>query len=290
MPKRLAIATTALAAVLAAPSAAEETHPWAGLGSLVVPGLGQAAQDRFGSALAHGGLWLGTGLGAAALAERDDYLSPDERSDEHRRILYYNRTTYYSDLLLTVSTDTALFSSYDAFYGGRRQSAGELLAAPFRPTYLRRATTWVPLLIRGALIFDDGENDWAIVTDDSIDPWEIGAANVVQYESVAVGEEAFFRGVANEQLTRWWGTVPGVIGSSLLFGLAHSGRRGTADAAGATAYGLYLGSLHVRNDYDLREGVALHFWWNFLTAADYLRNGEDRDDAVFPIAQIRGRF
>ena len=284
-------AAAALVAVVAiANPAGAEVHPWAGIGSLVLPGLGQAVQDRNGEALAHGGLWLGTGLGAAALAERDDFLDADERADEDRRILYYNRTTYYSDLLLTVSADTALYSGFDAFYGGRRESAGDLLAAPFRPTYLKRATTWVPLLVRGALIFDDGEHDWATVTDDSIGPWEIAAANTLRYESVAVGEEALFRGVANEQLTRRWGTVPGVAASSLLFGLAHSGRGGTADVAGASAYGVYLGALHVRNDYRLGEGVAIHFWWNFLTAVDYLRNGEDREEAVFPIARIRGRF
>lgn len=289
MRRRGAIAVWVAAMAWASPAPAE-VHPWAGLGSLVVPGVGQVAQGRYGPGAVHGGLWLGTGLGAAALAERDDYLDADQRADEDRRILYYNRPTYYSDLLVTVSTDTALFSGYDAFYGGQGQSAGELLAAPFRPTYLKRATTWVPLLVRAALIFDGGSGDWAIVTDDSIGPWEIGAANVVQYESVAVGEEALFRGVANQQLTRSWGTLPGVAASSLLFGLAHSGRAGTADVAGATAFGAYLGTLHVRNDYDLGEGVAIHFWWNFLTAVDYLRNGEDRDDAVFPIANIRGRF
>jgi hypothetical protein len=47
----------------------------------------------------------------------------------------------------------------------------------------------------------------------------------------------------------------------------------------------------VANGYDLGEGVAIHFWWNFLTAVDYLRNGEDREgETVFPIAHIRGRF
>jgi len=275
-------------ALQAAPAAAA-VHYWQGLGSLVLPGLGQAAQGRYGPAAVHGGLWLGTGLGAAALARRDDYMDANQRSSEGDRILYYNRTTYYGDLLSTVSFDTQLFSAYDAFYAGEAQSAGELMAAPFRPTYLRR-TTWIPLLVRGALIFDDGENDWAIVTDDSIGPWEIGAANAVRYESVAVGEEAFFRGVANRQLTRAWGTVVGVAASSVLFGLAHSGRGGSADVAGAAAYGAYLGTLHVRNDYDLGEGVAIHFWWNVLTAVDYLRNGEDRKDAVFPIATIRGRF
>lgn len=287
------VATGALAACLlagAAPAAAEGVHPWAGLGSLVLPGLGQTAQNRLGAAAAHGGLWLGTGLGAVRLAERAAYLDGDQRADQDGQVLYYNRPTYYGELFTTVSVNTALFSGYDAFYGGRGQPAGELLAAPFRPTYLQRATTWIPLLFRGALIFDDGDNDWAVVTDDSIGPREIGAANVVRYEAVAVGEEALFRGVANEQLTRAWGTLPGIAASSLLFGLAHSGRSGTAGIATASGYGVYLGALHVRNDYDLGEGVALHFWWNFLTAVDYLRNGQDRDDAQFPIAQLRGRF
>jgi membrane protease YdiL (CAAX protease family) len=280
----------AVVAALVPGWAGAEVHPWAGLGSLVVPGVGQAAQNRYGSAAAHGGLWLGSALGAASLAERADYLDADARADEADRTLYYNRPTYYGDLLATVATDTALYSAYDAFYGGAGDGAGALLAAPFRPTYLQRATTWLPLLVRAALIFDDRDGDWAIVTDDSIGPWEIGAANVVRYGAVAVGEEAFFRGVANQQLTRAWGTIPGVAASSLLFGLGHTGRAGTADVAGATAFGAYLGTLHVRNGFELGEGVAIHFWWNFLTAVDYLRNGANRDDTVFPLANIRGRF
>ena len=287
--KRLALAVLLLAAGEGA-SASADVHPWAGLGSLVIPGVGQAAQGRYQTALGHGGLWLGTGLASGALAGREDYLEAGTRADEDRRVLFYNRTTYYSELLGTVATDTALFSAYDAFYGGQAQGAGKLVAAPFRPRYLKRMTTWIPVAVRGALVLTDTELDWRITTDDSISKWEIGAANGVKYESVAVGEEALFRGVANRQLTEWWGTVPGVAASSVLFGLAHSGRGGTAGKAAAGGFGAYLGWLHVRNDYDLGEGVAVHFWWNFLTAVDYLTEAKDPEQTSYPLLQLQGRF
>ncbi|HKL77242.1 MAG TPA: CPBP family intramembrane glutamic endopeptidase [Gammaproteobacteria bacterium] len=270
-------------------AAPAEVHPWAGLGSLVIPGLGQVAQDRAGTAAVHGGVWLGSGLGAGAFMARDTYLEPGDRADEDRQILYYNRASYYADTLNTVSFNTQLYSAYDAYYGGEGESAATLLAAPFQPDYLTRATTWLPLALRAALLFDGGANDWAVVTDDSISRAEIGAVNAARYEAVAVGEEAFFRGVANEQLVRSWGTWPGVLASSTLFGLAHSGQMGTANKVGAGLYGVYLGGLHVRNDFRLGEGVAIHFWWNFLTALDYLKNGTD-DGEGFPVVQLGGRF
>ncbi len=269
--------------------AVEQTHFWAGLGSLVIPGLGQTAQGRYGAATAHGGLWLATGLGSGALAARDDYLDGDERSSEKRRILFYNRTTYYADLLASVSADTALYSAYDAYYGGSGEPAGDLLASPFRGRFLARPSTWGPLLFRAAGIFVDTGDEWAIVTDDSISPGEIAAANTVRYGGVAVGEEALFRGVVNDRLSRAWGPWLGVPASAVVFGLAHSGRGGSAGVAGASVYGVYLGALHVRNEYRLGEGAALHFWWNFLTAVDYLRNGRDRE-ADFPVLQLGGRF
>lgn len=291
MGKRLvAVVLTVFLAPASFAGPIHEVDPWAGLGSLVVPGLGQGFQKRFGHAAAHTTLWMGTGVGAASLADEPDYLDLDQRTDDKRQIIYYNRTTYYSDLLSTVSFDTQLFSAYDAFYRGQGQSAQELFTAPFRPTYFKRLTTWIPIAVRAALIFDSGENDWAIVTDDSIGAGEIAAGNTVRYGAVAVGEEALFRGVANEQLTRYWGSFWGVAASSALFGLAHSGEAGSADTAAAAGFGAYLGWLHVRNDYDLGEGVAIHFWWNFLTGIDYLRNGQKKDNTRFPVLQIGGRF
>ncbi|HKJ87843.1 MAG TPA: CPBP family intramembrane glutamic endopeptidase, partial [Gammaproteobacteria bacterium] len=135
-----------------------------------------------------------------------------------------------------------------------------------------------------------GANRWAIVTDDSISPYEIAAANTLRYEGVAVGEEAFFRGVVNDTTSRSWGPWVGVPVSAAVFGLAHSGRSGTASVAGASLYGLYLGALHVRNGYHLGEGVALHFWWDFLTGVDYLVNGKRHGRETFPVLQLGGRF
>ncbi|MFA9460728.1 CPBP family intramembrane glutamic endopeptidase [Thiohalorhabdus sp. Cl-TMA] len=291
MKRRAARLPWAVLGLLAAvPAGAAPVHPWAGLGSLLVPGLGQEVQGRHGAAAGHFGLWLGTSAGSLALAREPDYLGPDDRSDENGRILYYNRTTYYAELLGSLSTNTAFYSAYDAFHGGAPEPAGQLWRAPFRPDYLTRPTTLGPLLLRAALIFSGGGSDWAVITDEDLSPYEVAAANTLRYEGVAIGEEAFFRGVVNDTTARAWGPWLGVPASALAFGLAHSGRAGTADVAGASAYGLYLGGLHVRNGYRLGEGVALHFWWNFLTAVDYLKNGKERKDSAFPVLRLQGRF
>ncbi|HKJ88297.1 MAG TPA: hypothetical protein VKA48_07300, partial [Gammaproteobacteria bacterium] len=107
-----------LALLAVQPAAAAEKHPWAGLGSLLIPGLGQEAQGRRGAAAGHFGLWAGSVAGTVALSREPDYLDPEDRSDEHRHVLYYNRPTYYAELLSGLASDTAFYSAYDAFHGG----------------------------------------------------------------------------------------------------------------------------------------------------------------------------
>ena len=89
----------------------------------------------------------------------------------------------------------------------------------------------------------------------------------------AVGEEAFFRGFLNNQLShqlgRWWG-----LGlSSGIFALGHSGTGNQASALQAGIFGLYTGWLQQHNNYAIGEGVAIHFWGNFLASAVAIANG-----------------
>jgi hypothetical protein len=43
---------------------------------------------------------------------------------------------------------------------------------------------------------------------------------------------------------------------------------------GAAVFGAYLGWLQQQNDYAIGQGVAVHFWWNFLTSLALLKKHE----------------
>jgi membrane protease YdiL (CAAX protease family) len=90
---------------------------------------------------------------------------------------------------------------------------------------------------------------------------------------VAVGEEAFFRGFVQSELTEAYGPWPGLVVGSLIFGAVHVlnflGPEGDAsDALFAvpfiTAVGSTLGLAYMKTDWRLETSVAMHFWYNFL--------------------------
>jgi membrane protease YdiL (CAAX protease family) len=89
----------------------------------------------------------------------------------------------------------------------------------------------------------------------------------------AVGEEAMFRGFLNSEFSDRFGNVEGLLMSSAIFGLAHTGQGQTANALQAGLAGLYLGWVHQRNGFEAAEGVALHYWANVLVGIAAIRNG-----------------
>jgi len=89
----------------------------------------------------------------------------------------------------------------------------------------------------------------------------------------AIGEEAFFRGFLNNEFSSRYGDGTGLVTSSVIFGLAHTGQGQTANALQATAAGFYFGWLHQKNGYAVGEGAALHYWFNVLAGAAAIHNG-----------------
>lgn len=264
--------------------------------SLLLPGLGQTTNGEPGKGALHFGFAYANLSEAARLADRPEYLEYDDYVDEDHQVFYLNRTTYYSQLHARLWLNTHFFSAFDAYRTRRMQlgNAGyrtrvpeqglsELALAPFRPEYLTRPTTFLPLLIPLYSLSHPSQDGWVTVSDDSIGRREMAGMNMVQYGSVAVGEETFFRGVVNTDLSERWGPWWGLVASSILFGAAHSGAAGTADYGAATGYGAYLGWLQQRNDYQLGEVVALHFWWDFLIGLNYLMRPDERGDEDRPI-------
>lgn len=88
--------------------------------------------------------------------------------------------------------------------------------------------------------------------------------------NAGVSEEAFFRGFINHYLIHKVGLELGILSSSLIFGAAHLGNS-LGNAIFATFFGAYLGYLHYKENWDIRQGIAIHFWWDVIIIASTLR-------------------
>jgi membrane protease YdiL (CAAX protease family) len=156
------------------------------------------------------------------------------------------------------------------------ESLGDLALAPFRWEYLSRPTTFLPLLIPLYYALSPATSEQLIFApDDSISRNELRGIYFITHEMVAVGEESFFRGFLNNGLSDYLGPGFGLLTSSAIFGVAHTGTGGTADALSATLFGGYLGFIQQGNEYRIGQGVALHFWWNFLVTLAFLRERQE---------------
>ena len=289
------------AGLLLAPPHARAQQPELRAGaSLLLPGLGQAANGDYIEGAVHFGSALVLVRQYDILVNRDDYIQPTDRTDRDRNITI-NGTSFYADFYGTALTDLSFYSAYGAYRDARQamgnqgyatpaphESLGEAAYAPFQWEYLSRYTTWVPLLfaLYNAVTPPDAMS-YVYQPIGGLTREEMGAASALQYEMVAVGEEAFFRGVLNNGLSSTLGETWGLVSSSAIFGLAHEGVGAQASGLEAGVFGLYLGWLHQRNDYDMRQGITLHFWWDFLTGLSLLqqRKGQTGDRPV-RLAQV----
>lgn len=256
----------------------------AGIASLFIPGLGQAANGDYGEAAAHFGVFGVSLYGAIYYSRKDDFLDENARYDEPNDRELINRTTLKYDYAARLATDTMLYSSYAAYRDARardnsgyrmpapRESLAELAVAPFSWQYLARPTTFIPLAIQALGVFSS-RYDYRIDRAADVSKNDLHVFNFVANEMTAVGEEAMFRGFLNTELSDRFGNTEGLLMSSAIFGLAHTGQGNTANALQAGLAGLYLGWVHQRNGFEAAEGVALHYWVNVLAGIGAIRNG-----------------
>lgn len=274
---------------------AEPTPFWTGFASALLPGAGQALNGDYDQAALHFGIFTASLHGALRYRDRDDFLDADARYDETNERERINKTTLRYDYAARLATDTALYSSYAAYREARArdndgyrtprpgESLNDLAAAPFRWRYLSRPTTFVPLLLQAAALFG-GASDYGIYRADDVSEADLHVYNVFANELTAVGEEAFFRGFLNNEFSSRHGNRNGLVISSVIFGLGHTGQGQTANILEATAAGLYLGWLHQRNGFEAGEGVALHYWVNVLAGVAAIRNGGSARVLTFKIS------
>jgi len=275
----------AVAALVCWPAAAlaEPSPAIAALSSALVPGLGQAFQGDYGAAATHFGVFAAS-LGTAYHYEnKPDFIHDDVRyQDPDRETI--NQTTLRRDFALRLATDTALYSSFAAYRDGRErnnagyrtpvptESLGDLALSPFRWEYLSRPTTFIPIALQALSAFGS-KSGYGIYRYPDVSKDQLHLYNVTANEFTGVGEEAFFRGFLNNELSNRWGNGWGLAGSSAIFGLAHTGQGDTANALEAALAGAYLGWVHQRNGFEVSEGVAIHYWINVIAGIASIRNG-----------------
>ncbi len=294
--RRLFFTCAWLGLALAAPEARAQglfgTPIGQGLASLLLPGGGQYLQDNRGDALLHASLWGTSVLAAAHYYQQDDFLTVEERIDDEREIDFYNDSTLKFNVFALAATDIAFYSSYAAYRDARqaddndgyttpapRESFTDLLLAPFRLEYLARPTTFIPLLVVAAQIADIEEGDrdddfYEVRYAEDVNETEIKLFHTVGLGmGPAVAEEAFFRGFLNNDFSHRFGRWTGLALSSGVFAAGHLNQGNQASALEALAFGAYAGYLQQRNGYAIGEGVAIHFWGNFLAGLAAVEHG-----------------
>jgi hypothetical protein len=259
----------------------------AGIASAIVPGTGQAANGDYGAAAAHFGVFAVSVYGAIRYKDRSDWLDADQRYDAANNREFINQTTLRYDYAARLATDTELYSGYGAYRDARardnagyrtpapRETLGDLARAPFSFDYLSRPTTFIPLAIEAAVLYryNNSKDAYAIYRAPDVSARDMHVFNLTANEMTAVGEEAFFRGFLNNEFSSRYGDGWGVVASSAIFGLAHTGQGQTANALQATAAGFYFGWLHQKNGFQAGEGAALHYWFNVLAGISAIHNG-----------------
>lgn len=292
----------ALIVVLVGASPASAVSPeWAAAGSFLLPGVGQAANGEWGAGFLHLSSAFVLGRQYGILLEEEDYIEPEDREDKEQNYILTNRTTFESDLYGTALLNLSFYSAFSAYRDARldpendgystpppEETLSDLVAAPFSFEYLSRPGTFLPLLLPLYLALSEPGQDQLVYEPlGTLTREEMAAGFFFQHQAVAIGEETFFRGVLNNGFSSAFGEGLGLLTSSAIFGLGHQGSAGQATSGGAFLFGLYLGWLHQSNEYQLGQGVAIHYWWNFLVSMALI---QERKEAQVQLVNLEWRF
>ncbi len=191
----------------------------------------------------------------------------------------YERKTYATtleEMLFQSSQHVIFYSVYSSYRdaGGirfknlKQENYFELAISPFQPEYIFNPYFLIPIGLLSISIAYETKNPPKNPEYTLLYPGMKSSGYMNFYASVlsfnaGVSEEAFFRGFLNHYLIRKMGIELGIISSSMIFGLGHLGN-GAGNAIFATFAGLYFGYIHYKNNWDIRQGIAIHFWWDFI--------------------------
>ena len=149
------------------------------------------------------------------------------------------------------------------------------MLSPFKPKYLTNPWVFIPPIFGAGITYVSIKHDHRLSSVQSINMFNtdltpnqatefVAGSNGFRYMMVASGEEMFFRGMLHTELSERTSPTIAIASSSLLFGLSHVPSNGWGNGLGATLVGLYLGYRYENNGYDLGEGIATHFWLDWV--------------------------
>jgi membrane protease YdiL (CAAX protease family) len=204
-----------------------------------------------------------------ALAEQNPLVKYGEYSRA-------SRSSVYADTLGNPVLSTIFYSIYSSYRdaGGlgedkKNETLADISFSPFNPTILKNPLVFSPILVIALLAgysnaTYDGSNPILVPKSVKQDGSLVGSA-FVSGISPAIGEEAFFRGYLNYTYIQRFGPAAGLLSSGTMFMLAHEGNSDAASGRASRLFaGLYLGTIHYLSNYDIRPGVAVHFWYNLI--------------------------
>ena len=237
-----------------------------GLSSLI-PGLGHA---YLGDMRTAGSLVGTTGVSAGLVI----FSHGDESAISAGAATLQNTWLYG---IYAAYRDVRIYNGESGYrYAMPTDSLGNLASAPFRPSVLKKPEVWGGLL--GALGAAAGISYFFYSPDAHIHSSASKSAILpVLALPVGIGEEAFFRGYLQSQLSESLTPWGGIIVSSLAFGAVHIPNAWGLEPAEQrlyytvslpfiTGFGVYCGWLAHKNP-SLKEGVALHTWYDGILFA-----------------------
>lgn len=200
-----------------------------------------------------------------------------------RHTAYYFRMIDFFDAYKTLHNERAVYNKVK-FYNS---SIPDLVISPFKPKYLSSPWVFVPIVITGVAAYLSSSSDKPLssaaevtIFNKTFSPSRaalfLSAINAFRYLMVASGEEMFFRGVVQTELTERFDPTIALITTSVLFGLWHIPNNGVSGGLISAAAGLYLGYRYNANGYDLGEVIAAHFWLDWLpSVVELIRNPKE---------------
>jgi membrane protease YdiL (CAAX protease family) len=235
-----------------------------GLSSLF-PGLGHV---YLGDMQTAGGLMGGTGLAIGLIPYGGPLQIP--------AIVTLQNTWNYG--IYAAYRDARLFNGQAGYsYKMPTDSLADLSYAPFNFRILKKPEVWGGFL--GALAIAITTSYFTYSQDAHIQPQLSSrtAALPLIALPVGIGEESFFRGYLQSQLSEWLTPWGGIVVSSLAFGASHipnaqmlapedQWRYYAFTLPVITAFGGYFGWLTHKNN-SLKESVAVHTWYDFVLFA-----------------------
>ncbi len=244
--------------------------------SAIFPGFDQWFEGQWEGA----SLYSGVALGGLVLQSSARRVMWEDLSQSHWEDDIFSRNSHVRQFLLgsQIYMAAGSFSAYHSFRSAvrSRQAQGqfaflaeeetvdELLLAPFRFGYLRRSTTWIPLVVAGGLVALNFSDYPQLFSGNGFGPSDVFYGGAYSYLA-GTHEEALFRGWMMPVLMQSWNSPfwSNTV-TSAAFALAHLGSVGLDVPWPQFIAGWYLGYLTQKNNWTLGESVFVHTWWDVI--------------------------